>query len=143
MRWTLVRQVRQWRKLRSITSMACRNTTGHFHGWRSEKSRTFCPRQERRTSMDRARYGHQLTFAVILQRNFADGRVWLFQLAVYNFASRGEWYATQNMCPHKRTIALSRGLIGDKSGRPSVACKYLPLPAVTFRVIKQHVSQSP
>eukprot|EP01048_Picozoa_sp_COSAG05_P010654 COSAG05_NODE_953_length_6443_cov_14.987390_3_plen_157_part_00 len=40
------------------------------------------------------------------------------QLAVYNFASRGEWYAAQNMCPHKRTIALSRGLIGDKAGEP-------------------------
>ena len=41
---------------------------------------------------------------------------------MYNFASRGEWYAAQNMCPHKRTFALSRGLIGDKAGTPSVAC---------------------
>ena len=24
--------------------------------------------------------------------------------------------ALQNMCPHKRTIALSRGLVGDKAG---------------------------
>merc|ERR1712167_443773 len=34
------------------------------------------------------------------------------QIAVFNLS--GAWYATQNMCPHKRTIALSRGLVGDK-----------------------------
>jgi nitrite reductase (NADH) large subunit len=44
------------------------------------------------------------------------------QIAVFNFASRGEWYATQNMCPHKREFVLSRGLIGDASGKPKVAC---------------------
>jgi nitrite reductase (NADH) large subunit len=46
------------------------------------------------------------------------------QLAVFNFASRGEWYATQNMCPHKRDMVLSRGLIGDSSGKPKVACPH-------------------
>jgi nitrite reductase (NADH) large subunit len=44
------------------------------------------------------------------------------QIAVYNFSSRGEWYATQNMCPHMRDMVLSRGLLGDQKGIPKVAC---------------------
>ena len=51
------------------------------------------------------------------------------QLAVFHFASRGEWYATQNMCPHKRAFVLSRGIIGDQAGVPKVAC---PLHKKTF-----------
>ncbi|HKU37057.1 MAG TPA: nitrite reductase large subunit NirB, partial [Polyangiales bacterium] len=51
------------------------------------------------------------------------------QLAVFNFASRGEWYATQNMCPHRQDMVLSRGIIGDHSGQPKVAC---PLHKKTF-----------
>jgi nitrite reductase (NADH) large subunit len=43
------------------------------------------------------------------------------QLAIYNFTSRGEWYAAQNMSPDTRTFAMSRGMIGDKSGVPMVA----------------------
>jgi nitrite reductase (NADH) large subunit len=44
------------------------------------------------------------------------------QLAVFNFTSRGEWYACQNMCPHRREFVLSRGMIGDQGGKPKVAC---------------------
>jgi nitrite reductase (NADH) large subunit len=44
------------------------------------------------------------------------------QIAVFNFASRGEWYATQNMCPHRREFVLARGMIGDQGGKPKVAC---------------------
>jgi nitrite reductase (NADH) large subunit len=44
------------------------------------------------------------------------------QIAVFNFASRGEWYASQNMCPHKREFVLSRGMLGDAAGKPKVAC---------------------
>ncbi len=44
------------------------------------------------------------------------------QIAVFNFDSRGEWYATQNMCPHKREFVLSRGLLGDETDKPKVAC---------------------
>ncbi len=44
------------------------------------------------------------------------------QIAVFNFAGRGEWYATQNMCPHRREFVLSRGLVGDQNGVPKVAC---------------------
>jgi nitrite reductase (NADH) large subunit len=44
------------------------------------------------------------------------------QIAVFNFTSRGEWYATQNMCPHRREFVLARGMIGDQGGKPKVAC---------------------
>jgi NAD(P)H-dependent nitrite reductase large subunit/NAD(P)H-dependent nitrite reductase small subunit len=51
------------------------------------------------------------------------------QIAVFNFASRGEWYATQNMCPHRQDMVLARGIVGDQAGRPKVAC---PLHKKTF-----------
>jgi nitrite reductase (NADH) large subunit len=54
------------------------------------------------------------------------GRV---QIAVFNFTSRGEWYACQQMCPHKKAFVLSRGIIGDGGGVPKVAC---PLHKKTF-----------
>lgn len=44
------------------------------------------------------------------------------QIAVFNFESRGEWYATQNKCPHMKDMVISRGLIGDAKGVPKVAC---------------------
>jgi nitrite reductase (NADH) large subunit len=51
------------------------------------------------------------------------------QIAVFRFESRGEWYACQNMCPHKREMVLARGIIGDQGGTPKVAC---PLHKKTF-----------
>lgn len=54
------------------------------------------------------------------------------QIAVYNFASRGEWFATQNMCPHKKDMVLSRGLLGDANGTPKVAC---PLHKKTYSLV--------
>jgi nitrite reductase (NADH) large subunit len=51
------------------------------------------------------------------------------QIAVFNFASRGEWYATQNMCPHKKAFVLSRGIVGSAGEEPKVAC---PLHKKTF-----------
>lgn len=46
------------------------------------------------------------------------------QIAVFYFKKREEWYATQNMCPHKMQMAISRGMIGDKNGEPKVACPF-------------------
>jgi len=51
------------------------------------------------------------------------------QIAVFNFESRGEWYATQNKCPHMKDMVMARGLIGDQQGVPKVAC---PLHKKTF-----------
>ncbi len=44
------------------------------------------------------------------------------QIAVYNLADRGAWYACQNMCPHKNAFVLSRGIAGSADGAPKVAC---------------------
>lgn len=45
------------------------------------------------------------------------------QLAV--FKVKGRYYATQQMCPHKRAFVLSDGLIGDdNAGRYWVSCPY-------------------
>jgi NAD(P)H-dependent nitrite reductase small subunit len=54
------------------------------------------------------------------------GRV---QIAVFRFSSRGEWFACQNMCPHKRAFVLSRGILGTQADAPKVAC---PLHKKTF-----------
>lgn len=68
-------------------------------------------------------------------REVTVGKVWDFpkdggaavkvgatQIAVFNFSSRGEWYATQNMCPHKKAFVLSRGIIGSQDEVPKVSC---------------------
>ncbi len=49
-----------------------------------------------------------------------DGR----QIAIYNFARLGKWYATDNRCPHWGEQVLSRGLLAnpDDVSDPYVAC---------------------
>jgi len=44
------------------------------------------------------------------------------QIAVFNFSSRAEWYACQNMCPHKKAFVLARGIVGTQGETPKVAC---------------------
>jgi nitrite reductase (NADH) large subunit len=53
----------------------------------------------------------------------------LVQIAVFNFASRGEWFASQNMCPHRKAFVLSSGIVGDAKGVPKIAC---PMHKKTF-----------
>ena len=57
------------------------------------------------------------------------------QIALFNFTRRGEWYATQNLCPHRMQMALSRGMIGSQDGEPKVAC---PFHKKTFSLIDGH-----
>lgn len=57
------------------------------------------------------------------------------QIALFNFTRRGEWYATQNLCPHRMQMALSRGMIGSEGGEPKVAC---PFHKKTFSLIDGH-----
>ena len=46
------------------------------------------------------------------------------QIALFHFTRRDEWYATQNLCPHRMQMALSRGMIGSQDGEPKVACPF-------------------
>lgn len=48
------------------------------------------------------------------------------QIAIYNFKRRSEWFATQNLCPHRQQMALSRGMIGStgEEQEPKVACPF-------------------
>ncbi|MBU2913302.1 MULTISPECIES: nitrite reductase small subunit NirD [Reichenbachiella] len=46
------------------------------------------------------------------------------QVAIFNFSRRGEWYASQNLCPHKKQMILSRGMLGSEGQEPKVACPF-------------------
>lgn len=50
-------------------------------------------------------------------------------IAVFNYDDGRQWYAVDNICPHKKQSVLSRGLVGDANGEPKVAC---PLHKNTF-----------
>jgi nitrite reductase (NADH) small subunit len=54
------------------------------------------------------------------------------QIALFYFARRNEWYACQNECPHRKQMALSRGMIGSQGEEPKVAC---PFHKKTFSLI--------
>ncbi|KAJ1541939.1 hypothetical protein HK096_009778 [Nowakowskiella sp. JEL0078] len=53
-------------------------------------------------------------------------KIGITQLAVFRYSSTGKWYATQNMCPHKRAFVLSAGIIGETEANgvtvPKVSC---------------------
>lgn len=51
---------------------------------------------------------------------FINGR----QIAIFNFSRRGEWYATDNECPHRKQMVISRGMIGSQGSEPKVACPF-------------------
>ncbi len=57
------------------------------------------------------------------------------QIALFHFTRRNEWYATQNMCPHRMQMAISRGMIGSQNGEPKVAC---PFHKKTFSLVDGH-----
>lgn len=57
------------------------------------------------------------------------------QIALFYFTRRNEWYATQNLCPHKKQMALSRGMLGTAGDEPKVAC---PFHKKTFSLTTGH-----
>lgn len=61
------------------------------------------------------------------------------QIALFRFSRRNEWYASQNMCPHRRQMALSRGMIGSHLGEPKIAC---PFHKKTFSLVDGHCMNS-
>ncbi len=46
------------------------------------------------------------------------------QIALFHFSRLHAWYATQNECPHRQQMALSRGMIGTQGEIPKVACPF-------------------
>ncbi|KAJ3159712.1 hypothetical protein HDU86_001362 [Geranomyces michiganensis] len=59
------------------------------------------------------------------------------QLAIFRFAALGTYYATQNMCPHKRAFVLSQGILGTTtSGSDPTA----PTPKVSCPMHKKNFS---
>jgi nitrite reductase (NADH) small subunit len=54
------------------------------------------------------------------------------QIAVFHFTMSNQWYACQNMCPHRMEMVIARGLIGDEKGVPKVAC---PMHKRTFSLL--------
>ncbi len=43
-------------------------------------------------------------------------------IAIFCYDDGKEWYALQNVCPHKQESVLSRGLVGCEKGEPKVSC---------------------
>lgn len=46
------------------------------------------------------------------------------QIALFYFTRRNEWFATQNECPHRKQMALSRGLLGSAGDDLKIACPF-------------------
>ncbi|MEZ0485524.1 nitrite reductase small subunit NirD [Fibrella aquatica] len=46
------------------------------------------------------------------------------QIAIFHIARRNEWYATDNQCPHRQQMILSRGMTGSVGDEPKVACPF-------------------
>lgn len=44
------------------------------------------------------------------------------QVAVFKGREASAWYAVENLCPHKKQMVISRGLVGSADGEPKVAC---------------------
>ncbi|MBK7976854.1 MAG: nitrite reductase (NAD(P)H) small subunit [Deltaproteobacteria bacterium] len=44
------------------------------------------------------------------------------RIAIFRYASREQWFATDNRCPHRGSEVLAQGRLADVSGEPSVVC---------------------
>lgn len=59
------------------------------------------------------------------------------QIAVYNFAARGQWFASHAMCPHKNSFVMNQGLLGDAAGVPKVGPHTPALHACITRIMQR------
>ena len=50
-------------------------------------------------------------------------------ILLHHFSHSNRYFATQNVCPHKLDMVLSRGIVGDVDGLAKLAC---PLHKKTF-----------
>ena len=46
------------------------------------------------------------------------------QIALFHFTRLNKWFATQNECPHRQQMALSRGMIGSHGEELKIACPF-------------------
>ena len=46
------------------------------------------------------------------------------QVALFYFSRQDKWYAVQNECPHRKQMALSRGMVGSVGEEPKIACPF-------------------
>jgi nitrite reductase (NADH) large subunit len=95
------------------------STNGHAHSNGGSAEQTRKPQDDSRFRTQWVNVGLVSDFPKNGGATIRYGQV---QIAVYNFSSRGQWYACQNMCPHKNAFVLSRGIIGTADGEPKVAC---------------------
>lgn len=45
-----------------------------------------------------------------------------YEIALFRFPARNEWFAVDNLCPHQQQPVLARGILGDSKDCPKVAC---------------------
>lgn len=64
-------------------------------------------------------YIYQLHFASSLTSGKRANALLYYSRSLMN---NQEWYATQNVCPHKRALVLSEGIVGSRDGILKVAC---------------------
>lgn len=56
--------------------------------------------------------------------NFSSAQVKRGDTMLAIFKVKGKYYATQQMCPHKRAFVLSDGLVGEADGQYWVSCPF-------------------
>lgn len=56
--------------------------------------------------------------------NFSSAQVKRGDTQLAIFKVKGRFYATQQMCPHKRAFVLSDGMVGERDGNYWVSCPY-------------------
>lgn len=59
------------------------------------------------------------------------------QVAVFH-KSTGDWYATQNMCPHKRALVLSSGILGSVENQGGEEESYVSCPMHKVSFLNEH-----